>query len=74
MLKLLRGIGIPAAWAGLARGVVEAFVIGGLVAVGTALPNMDLGDMAWTVPFLLAGIRFAEGIADGIDPSKPRAP
>jgi len=74
MLKYLRGIDIPAPVVGIARGLLEAAVIGGLIAGSTELKSVDLQDMAWAAPFMFGGIRFAESLADHIDPSKQRAP
>jgi len=81
MLKYLRGIDIPAPLVGFARGALEAFVMAGLAALILTWQNTDfhLLGLNDTTSLIVGGggvwvWRTVEGIADHIDPSKPRAP
>lgn len=74
MLSLLRGIGLPPALVGAARGVLEAVIIGALGAAAVELSVADWGQFAVASPFVFAAIRFLEGVADHIDPVKSRVP
>lgn len=74
LLSILRGIDLPPFVVGLARGMAEAAVIGGLMEATILLTSADLGNMQIFLPPLLIGIRVAEGAADHIDPAKKRTP
>jgi len=73
-MNILRGIDLPPAIVGIARGVVEAAVMAGLVALVTAVGAFDWGDKAYLAPVVLFALRSVEGFADHIDPGKTRAP
>lgn len=72
--SILRGG--SAAWlVGLARGLVEAAVLGALIALAAWLAGPDVPvRLIPYVPFMLVGLRFLEGLADQIDPAQRRAP
>ena len=70
MLRVLRGIGIPPRYVAMARGLIEAVVMGGLVAATIWVnENIVVG-----LPVALFIIRWFEGEADQIDPTKNRKP
>jgi hypothetical protein len=71
-MRYLRGIGIPAWLVGLLRGIVEAMILAGILALISWLEVADLGDYAALAPLAILGLRTAEGFADNIDPSKKR--
>ena len=74
MFDLIRGIGVPPALVGIARGVIEAAVVSALAALVVLIPEADIPETArvWA-PVVLMVVRIIEGIADGIDPSKSRS-
>ena len=75
MLDLLRGLYTSPWIVGLCRGVVEAVLMAGLLYLAGALASTDVpAALVPFIPILLAGIRFAEGVVDHIDPAKQRAP
>jgi len=73
-MKVLRGIDMPPVVVAVARGVLEAAVMGALVALVSAVGAFDWGDKAYLVPVALLGLRTVEGFADHIDPAKTRKP
>lgn len=74
-LKILRGIGIPETWVGLARGLTEAFIMGGLAAVAAEIGAISIGtEQVLLGTGAIAVIRMVEGLIDHIDPGKPRKP
>ena len=73
-MDLLRGLTAPAWLVGLARGVLEGAVFGGIAVAYAFLTSTELP--AGLLPFAplgLAALRFVEGYADHIDPDKVRA-
>jgi hypothetical protein len=79
--KLLRGLGFKPAHVGAARGVAEGAAMGAISGAAIAFGKVDLsvlGIPEQVIPvvvfFALAGRRTAEGVVDGIDPAKKRAP
>lgn len=75
MLNLIRGLTAPAWLVGLVRGIIEAAIIAGLQVIVLTLGTVQLPG-AWAVfaPGIILLVRFAEGAADHIDPSKQRDP
>ena len=73
-MRYLRGIGIPAWLVGLARGIVEAAVLAGILVLISWLTTADLGSYAALAPIAILALRTVEGMADNIDPSKKRRP
>jgi hypothetical protein len=73
LFALIRGLNVPPAIVGLARGAVEAAVMAGLVEVLVLFQATDWADAWWAV-VVVYGIRQAESVADAIDPEKKRAP
>lgn len=73
IFNLLRGIDIPPAAVGLARGAVEAAVMAGIVEVLVLFGETEWGDAIWA-PLVIYAMRQLESIADHIDPAKKRAP
>jgi hypothetical protein len=73
ILAVLRGTALPPALVGLARGLVEAAVMAGLVELAVLFQQTEWAN-AWWAPILWLAVRQLEGGADHIDPSKPRAP
>ena len=71
-MNVLRGIGIPPAWVALARGFIEAVLMGALA--GATLWLGEAEDLKVIAPLGYLGIRFLEGLVDQIDPLKNRAP
>lgn len=73
--KYLRGLQGAAPWAvGVARGILEAAVMAGLVAAALTLTSSPPAAIVPFVPILLFLIRYLEGVADNIDPAKQRTP
>ena len=70
---VLRGIDIPPLVVGLARGVLEAAVMGGLVELLVLFGQTEWADSWWAVA-VIYGVRQAESWADHIDPEKTRKP
>lgn len=73
MLDVLRGLNSPAILVAFARALLEIAIIGAIGAVLMALNTVDWGDYAIASPFIFAGLRWLEGVADHIDPEKKRA-
>lgn len=80
MIDLIRGIKIPPALTGFARGFIEAIVLGaiaGAIATWTTadLAALGLGE-TWTILLAmlgLQGLRALEGLGDQIDSTRRRA-
>ena len=71
IIKLLRGLGVPPALCGAARGIVEAAVLAAIEAVIMAIGALDVPpEWGWLVPPIYAALRTLEGLADHIDPEK----
>jgi len=73
LLALLRGLDFTPIAVSLARGVLEAAVMAGLVEVLVLFQQTEWADAWWAV-VVVYGIRQVEGVADHIDPAKNRAP
>jgi len=70
IFRYLRGVDIPPRYVAMARGLVEAMVMGGLVAATIWVnENIVVG-----LPVALFIIRWLEGEADNIDKAKTRKP
>jgi len=73
LLALLRGLDFAPLAVSLARGVLEAAVMAGLIETLVLFQQTEWADAWWAV-VVIYGIRQIEGIADHIDPEKRRAP
>jgi len=73
LLALLRGLDFAPLAVSLARGVLEAAVMAGLIETLVLFQLTQWGDAWWAVG-VIYGIRQAEGLADHIDPAKRRVP
>jgi len=73
LLALLRGLDFAPLAVSLARGVLEAAVMAGLVEGLVLFGQTEWGDSWWAVA-VIYGIRQLEGLADHIDPAKRRVP
>lgn len=73
-MNILRGIDVPPAIVGIARGIVEAAVMAGVVALIAWVSSKDapVQIQVWA-PIIIAGLRSVEGFADHIDPKTTRA-
>ena len=75
MLNLLRGLDFPPALVGLLRGAIEAGAIAAIGAIIIVLSDADLPEeWKFAIPLAVQGLRFLEGLADQVDPSKQRRP
>lgn len=72
MITVLRGVGIPPAWVGFARGLLEAVLMGALA--GGTIWLGETEDLKLVAPIGFLVIRFLEGLVDQIDPAKTRSP
>ena len=72
MIDLLRGLHLPPAAVGAARGLLEAVLMGGLG--GATLWLGEAEDLILVAPMGFFVIRWLEGIIDGLDPEKVRKP
>lgn len=74
-MDLLRGLQAPAWIVGIARGVVEAALMGALVMAADAVQSGALpAEYAPFAAIAIVVIRTAEGLVDQIDPQKKRSP
>lgn len=74
IVNVLRGIGVePPVVVATARALAEVAVIAAIGAVSVELALLDWGQYAALSPGVFAGLRVAEGVADGIDPAKKRS-
>lgn len=74
LVALLRGL-IGAPWlVGLARGILEAALMGALVAIAAYINAHAPAALVPYVPVALLIIRALEGAVDQIDPAKQRGP
>lgn len=74
VIAILRGLVLNPRLVAFARGLVEAAVMGALVIAGDMLVSGDgiPDEYRFLVPIATLVIRFMEGHADAIDPSKQR--
>jgi hypothetical protein len=72
MLDLIRGLHLPPAVVGLARGFVEAVLMGALG--GATLWLGEAEDLIVVAPLGYFVIRWLESLVDQIDPEKVRSP
>ncbi len=73
ILQVLRGLILNPVLVSMARGVLEAAAMAGILALSDAMASGNLPDeyKMW-VPLGTLGLRVVEGLADKIDPAKKR--
>ena len=74
MFRLIRGLGVDPIYVGLARAILEAAVMAVLLTLALFITAAPPAAIVPFVPVLHAIIRWLEGVADQIDPSKVRNP
>lgn len=75
LINILRGINIPPAWVGFARGLVEAAAIAAVGAVINEIQLASVGtDKVIFAAAAVGGLRWLEGIVDHIDAVRQRKP